>query len=177
MAALITVANLRLHIETDLADASLQRIVDAVDQDIVEALGEHSSTGTVSETHVGGDKGLFLGRPYATITSVTEHRGTTSTVLVAADYRSWYDNRVLERLSLNATNPQGEWGERVDVVYTPVDDDKKRILATIDLVRLALQYTGLKSERAGDYSSSALDHAKERAAIISRLDRKSLLPV
>ena len=177
MAALITLNDLHEHVETDINNAALQRLIDAADMEIVEALGEHWSTGTVSETYVGGDKGLFLHRPYSAITSITEHRGTTATVLVAADYRSWYGNRVLERLSLGATNPQAAWGERVDVVYTPVDDDAARIQATIDLVRLALQYTGLKSERAGDYSSSALDHAKERAAIISRLDRKSLLPV
>jgi hypothetical protein len=174
--ALITPTNIREHIETDLTDAALQRLIAAADQEIVETLGEHNPTGTVTETHVGGDKGLFLNRPAASITSITEYRGTTTTVLVAADWRAWYGNRVLERLSLDATNPQGEWAERVDVVYTPVDDDNARIGATIDLVNLAIRYTGLQSERVGDYASTAMHHAKERGHIIARLDRKSLIP-
>ena len=176
MAVLISVTELRTHIETDLVDAALTRILNDADDAIVEALGEHKSTGTVSEVHIGGDKALFFDRPYSAITSVTEHRGTTNTVLSEDDYRTWYGNRLLERLSLEATNPQANWGERVTVVYTPVDDDKQRIGATIDLVRLALQYTALKSQRAGDYSSSALDYDQERARIINRLNRKSLIP-
>ena len=176
MAPLIKVNDLREHVETDINNAALQRLLNAADQEIVDALGEHSSSGTVTDLLIGGDNALFLNRPYSAITSVTEFRGTTATVLDSTDYRSWYGNRLLERLSLDATNPQAYWGERVSVVYTPVDDDAARIRATIDLVQLAVQYTGFKSERAGDYQSTAMEHGKERARIIASLERNSLIP-
>ena len=176
MAPLITVANLILHIETDLATAEVQRLIDAADDSIVEAHGEHSSTGTVTDLLIGGDRALFLTRPYSALTSVTEYAGTSTTVLVAADYRAWYGNRLLERLALDATNPAAYWAERVQIIFTPVDDDKQRIEATIDLVRLAMQVTGLQSQRAGDYSAVSLNYHKERAAIINRLGRKSMIP-
>ena len=176
MAALIDVNDLREHIETDINNAALEALIDAADQEIVESLGEHSSTGTVSEQHIGGDKALFLNRPYESITSVTERRGTTTTVLADDDYRSWYGNRLLERLALEATNPQANWAEITTVVYTPVDDDASRIRATIDLVKLAVQFTGVKSERIGDYATTSHNESEERAKIIARLDRKSLIP-
>ena len=37
MAPLITVNDLREHVETDINDAALQAIIDAVDEEIVEA--------------------------------------------------------------------------------------------------------------------------------------------
>ena len=176
MAALLTRDELRAHVETDLADTPLDQLINTADQEIVQAVGGHNASGTVTELYVGGDRALFLDRQFESITSVTESRGSTDTVLVAADYRVWFGNRTLERLSLGATNPQANWGERVPVVYTPVDDDHARIGATIELVRLAIQHTGLKSERVGDYASASVDHNREKAAILARLNRQGWMP-
>lgn len=176
MTALITAQEIKEIIELDLPDSSIDRLIDAADQEIADAHGAHASEGTVTELHIGGDTGLFLNRVISSITTVTEFRGTITTVLDSTDYRSWFDGRVLERLSLNATNPQARWAERVEVVYTPVDDDLRRIAATIDLVRLATQYNGLEDERAGDYwATQKKDYFVERSRIINSLGRKRRL--
>lgn len=179
MVALITSQDMREYVETDINAASLQRLIDVADAEIVELFGEHTVEGTVAATelHTGGSRGLVLDRPWSSITTITETWGTTDTVLAADDWRAWYGNRILERLALNATNPQAIWGERVSVVYIPVDDDKAREGATIDLVKLAIQNTGLKSERSGDYSTTAFDMELEKTKILRRLDRSKMMPV
>lgn len=176
MAALITVEDIQEHLEADMNPLALARLIDAADADIVESYGAHNEGGAGSSTdqYMGGDTGLFLNRAYATLTSVTETRGTVDTVLAADDYRVWHGNRTLERIA-TGTNPQSYWGERVVVVTVPFDDDAKRIMATIDLVKLALQYNGLRSERAGDYRSDSADFEKDRLAILRRLGRKQLI--
>ena len=175
MTALITIDSLREHVETDINNLALQRILDAVDDEIVASVGPHASTGDVTELIMGGDVGLFLARPYTTITSISEVFGTAAAVTLSTDdYRSWFGNRTLQRLT-DGTNPQSRWGDRVTVIYEPLTDDNMRILSTIELVQLSLQYSGLQSEQAGDYRSTAKDHAKERAGIINRLNRRRLI--
>ena len=63
------------------------------------------------------------------------------------------------------------------MVYIPVDDDLAREGATIDLVKLAVQNTGLKTERSGDYSTTAFDMELEKTKILRRLDRSKMMPV
>ena len=112
MVALITSQDMREYVETDINAVSLQRLIDIADGEIVELFGVHSvgATIAVTELHTGGSRGLVLNRQYATVTTITETWGVTDTVLATDDWRSWFDNRMLERLSLEATNPQAIWG-------------------------------------------------------------------
>ena len=84
------------------------------------------------------------------------------------DYRTWYGGRMLERLS-NGSHPRADWGERVELTYTPVDTDHQRRMAIIRLVQLGLPYSGLHSESVGQYSAQNLDYGKEREAILKQL--------
>ncbi len=176
MANLLTAIEMKVYIETDLTDAALDRLIDAADQEIVQSHGEHASVGTVTELHIGGDAAIFLNRPPATITSVTETVSEVDTVLSTDDFREWYGSRVLQRLD-DGTNPQTFWGERVSVVYTPISDDPRRIQATIDLTRLGVEFNALRTQRAGDYSQTALtDYTKERSQIVNSLGRSRWMP-
>ena len=62
----------------------------------------------------------------------------------------------------------------VQITYTPVADNPRRIMALIDLVKLEVQFSGLASERVGSYQrNSALSDGNtmlvERNRILSRL--------
>lgn len=163
---LLTVAQLREHVQTDLSDAALQRILDAEEGEIVRRYGSHTEA---SETLQGGDRLLFLNRPAASIGEVVETVGVGDTVLDAADYRLWDDGRYLERLTTGA-NPSLYWAERVTVTYVPADQSAQRRLVLVQLVKLALAYAGLRSESVGgDYSMSTLDYVAEREKLLQSL--------
>ena len=60
---------------------------------------------------------------------------------------------MIERLPEDTT-----WGDRCVVTYKPADDRLKRAQVIIDLVRLVLERTAMKSENvAGEYSYTAPD--------------------
>jgi len=172
MANLMTLAEIRAHIESDLSDAALTELIDAADYSIVSSVGPHAVDGDITKVVLGGDALLFLPRPAVTFTSVTEVVGDVSTVLATDDYRAWFgntlDTRILRRLN-DGTNPRGVWGNRVSVVYAPLNDDAQRKQVEIMLVRLAVQYRALSSERVGQYSSVILDFQKEQANLIQPL--------
>ncbi len=162
-------AQLGEHIEHDLSDNALQRLNDA---DTAEILRRFEALDTVTELLPGGEKMLILKQKLGSdgITSVTETVGTTDTVLAADDYRLWYGGAMLERLE-DGTNPRSRWGDRVSVVYVPEDRLAQRRLVLIQLVKLAFEYRGLKSEAvgAGDHSMTALDYTTERENILRSL--------
>jgi hypothetical protein len=171
--ALITLAELKEHVESDLSDAALQRLLDSEDAEIVKRTGAHS--GAITETLNGRELLLFLGRPAAAVTSVTEYvsggaiTGETATVLAANDYRIWGSGRYLQRLP-TGTNPRTFWGSRAQVVYTPRDESAERTLVLINLCRLAVEYRGLRTERVGDYSMTSEEYTAERERLLSQLE-------
>ena len=167
MPTLLAPANVREHIETDLVDAALQRLLDDADAEIVKRYGPH--TGAVTEILDGGEEGLiFLTRPVASITSVTEQNGLTATVLAANDWRGWYGNRTIERLA-SGTNGADGWGERITVVYVPSDERAERKRVELQLVTLAIHYEAAQSVSVGDYSETGLSHDEERNALLAQL--------
>lgn len=165
---LLTVTQLRGHVESDLDDTALQRLLDSEDAEIVRLFGPVSSA---TELHAGGADvvQLVLDRQIASITSVTEVVDGTSTTLSADDYRQWW-GQSLERLD-DGTNPRSSWGERVTVVYVPNDATAQRTAVLIQLVQLALRYTGLRQESVGqgDYAATMLDQRRERARLLGQL--------
>lgn len=165
MPALITVAQLREHVETDLGNDALQRIIDDADAVIVERFGAH--TGNVVETRSGGGRLLFLDRPASAVVSITERLGMpydeTTTALVANDYRLWYGGRAIERLA-SGDNPRTNWGDRVVVTSTPAAETARRTRVEIDLCKVAIQFDGTESMTVGDHSQTnpEYDVARER---------------
>ena len=167
---LVTADQVREHIGSNSADTDevLDRLIDEADAEVVSRYGPHSIDGPVTEVHGGGTFRLFPHRVVKEIAKVTETDGNVSVVLSDDDYRSWHGGRMLQRLA-DGSHPRSCWGERVELEFTPVDDDAQRRMAIIRLVQLGLPYSGLQSGSVGPYSAQNLDYAKEREAILKQL--------
>lgn len=169
---ILTVDELREHVETSLGDDAMQRLADAAEAAIVSRIG---ATGERTELLHGGYRTISLGRPVASIDGVTETVNTTTTTLDPSDYRLRPDGYTLERLS-TGVNRRWQWWGLVEVTYTPTDDAALRAEVQIDLVKLALTYNpGLTSETIGTWteqyaSNSVWNNSQEREAILARLD-------
>ena len=159
---LITVGQLREHVETDLSDEALERLIDNADVEIIRAYGPHDGERTVTLYLVLHQSPylLTLPSPAANVSLITE--GADDTVVEEEDYIVEYNGRVLLKSKFR-------WLPPVDVTYTPVADNPRRIAVLIDLVKLELEYRGLNTERVGSYSVAYLDHGKERQNILARL--------
>jgi len=166
--SLLEVAECRALIDTHLSNDDLQAVIDRVEAEIAELVGAPTEGGDLTETLAGEGQELFLKRPIASVTSVTEYASlsdTTGTALTEnSDFFVWGEQGRLTRLS-------GTWGAKVIVVYTPTDQDEKRKAVTIDLVRIVLVTSPLQSESvAGEYSATFPDNWEhEKAKVLRRL--------
>jgi hypothetical protein len=181
---ILTVDEIRAYVDTDLDDASLQRLVDSAEEAIVAYAGP---PGEVTQLVDGGVGRLALARPASAMTTVTESRGTTTTTLDADDYRIRADGYVLERLN-TGTNPRSTWYGQISLTYTPVADTATREAVQIELVRIDLASSsgggggGLKSESIGDYSASfgssdGRTPDQQRADALARLNPEPMMAV
>lgn len=180
MPALIDVATARQHVETDLGDAAVQRLIDDADAAIVDRYGPHAGnvTAELGPTGEYGDNqgpALILDRPATAIVSATEYvfRADAAGVLLNANDFRLLSPHQLERLTTGA-NPRLAWGERVVLVYAPSDEAARRTFMEIDLVKLAAKYEAVSSERFGDYSATHKDYERERQGILGRLRGRRL---
>ena len=174
---ILSVSELREHVNTDLGDDALQRLLDAAEWAIVNRAG---ATGARTEIASGGYRFIVLARPAASISSVVETAGWSDSVgasditLAADDYLVGAGEMLIERL-ITGTNQRSVWGARVTTVYTPVDDDPVRIECQIALCQLALNYQpGLAEETIGTWTerftnNSAWSNQAERDSILERL--------
>jgi hypothetical protein len=162
----MTLVTLRTFVETDLGDAPLQALLDAADEDLTAAVGPDLAD--VEKQDMDGQGFLFLTRPAAVITSITEYSGGVTITLVASDYELQPNKKDIRRLS-TGTNAAYGWNGTVTVSYTP-DDLKKRDRTIVQLVELDLAFRpGAKSENVGDdHSRTMEDYDKARAKIISQ---------
>lgn len=167
---MLTPSEIRGHIETDLGDNELQRLIDAE----TEAIEKHAGgTGMVTDhLEAFGQRRISLMRDASSIDQVRVrvHPDYDEETLGADDYR-FHPPRTLVRLSGSA-EPGTTWRGHVEVDYTPVADDSLRETVLIHLVQLSLEYRGLDSEAVGggDRSVTLPDYEKERHRILSRLD-------
>ena len=160
----MTLTTLRTFIETDLADAALQVILGAADEDLTLAVGPDAAD--VQTEDMEGERFLFLDRPASVISGITETIGTTVTTLVASDWKLWPNMTQIERLA-TGTNPSDRWWGRVEVSYTPADLNRRN-RALVQLVQLDLDYRfGATSEAIGDHNRSQRAYDEERVKIIS----------
>lgn len=170
--AILTVSQLQEHLETDLGSDALQRLAEATEEMIDR---EDGGTAAVTEDFdafdflSGRDRRIYTTRAISAITSITERESPDDdvTTLSADDYRQQGD-RTLTRLR-DGTNPRLFWAPHVRIVYTPVVDSSIRELVQIDLVKMAINYTGAQRERMGDFDFLHVDHKKETESHLSRL--------
>ena len=173
--SLLTPDDIRQHIDTDLGNEALQRLIDDAEDDIVRAYGP--TTGTVTErfTPGPGDAWIFTSRPISAITSITELRSTyageTDVTLGSADYVLEGTRQI--RRKQGGTNSASSWGPLTTIVYTPADDTDRRKRVLIDLVRLALRYDATRSGSVGDTSVTHLEYEAERTRLLTRLGTMS----
>ena len=176
MAALITVAELQSHIESDLSDPALQRFIDDADADIVKTYGEHL---TQVKTLDGLVRDLFPGRPIDTgggitiVETLIDLGGfEVDTTLAASDFKILDQGRQIRRLG-GGTNPSSlgnRWAHRVTITYVPVSDTARRIRVTIDLCKLAIVNEGLQEQEVGDVDTEHKENYQgERNAILRGL--------
>jgi hypothetical protein len=167
----MTLVELRTFIETDLADAPLQAILDAADEDLTAAVGPDLAD--IEKQDMEGQEFLFLTRPATAITSITEYSEGVTTTLVASDYELQPNKKDIRRLS-TGTNSASGWNGTVTVSYTP-GDLKRRDRAIVQLVELDLAFRpGAKSENIGDdHSRTMEDYDKARAKIISQAQSRA----
>ena len=71
------------------------------------------------------------------------------------------NGRRLVRLD-NGTNPASRWATIVTVTHTPVDDTPTRKRVQVDLVKLAITFSGLQNENYGDVSLASGDNPQAR---------------
>jgi len=150
--SLVSPAEARALINTSLSDENLQTIIDRVEAQITEKIGEPQNDGhtiEVSKVLRGEGSNLFMPTEIYTVTRIVED----DVLLDADEYQTWHGG-VIERL------PAGTyWGNRCEVDYKPTDDRLKRAQVIVDLVRLTLERTALKAESvAGEYSYTAPDN-------------------
>ncbi len=174
---LLTVDELRAsNVETDMSDPALQAYIQDATAEIEKRYGPVAAitvTRFVGDLSLSNPTTIYLERPAATITSVTEFWGDplyeVSVTLDPTDYRVHYGGRALERIG-TGVNKRWTWGHRVTVVYTPVDDSAQRRRVCIDLVKLALRFTGTKEIVAGNTREYTYDsYSQERANLLDEL--------
>ena len=182
---LITVAQLREHVETDLPDTALQRLVDDADAEIQRRYGPHSTTTTETFSPSPGDSLLFLTRQCGDTASVVvteKYPGTlgeTTIVLDTTDYEWQDNNRTLRRLPTGTHGPGiwtdtpgqlAAWAPWVTVAYTPAADDARRVRVLIDLCKLAVVYDATSMTMVGKaFQTTQLDYARERNRLMAVL--------
>lgn len=161
--ALLTPAQLRAALpgQTSLTDDSLQMLLDATAAAI--ALRWGPVAGPLTERTTGGARVIFLRRPAASITSVSELYAGTGRALVATDWRLRSSGMSLLRLPVRS-----DWGD-VEVVYVPTDDTAERKRIQLALMKLELAYSGLASQTDGSHSESqdTAGYSGEREAILN----------
>lgn len=175
MPTLLSVTEVRQHVETDLGDDALTRLVEDADLEIIDRLGALTSQVEVLDGE--GLQVLPLARKASSITTVVERIEETDYALAANDYELLSDK--FQLLRKQGTNyPSVSWRGRVTVTYVPYDEtaSRKRLLA--DLVRLAVEYTANKSVSIGDASKASVVYQDEREALFrALLLRNRRLPI
>lgn len=169
--SMVSVAEIQAHIETDLTDPAIQRLINDAEAEIDDKIGEFATQFDEFQGETMANA-FYLTRKASEITTVVEEvksgDGYTATTLSADDYELRFNGRQLRRLT-TGTNPAATWGDTVTVLYVPKDDEARRIRVTIDLVKLAIAFNALDSEKIGDYSAQSTKYEVRRSELIRRL--------
>lgn len=154
MTPLVSAETAKKQINTSLPDDDLQEIIDRIESQITARIGapwtDDSTPSSVTKTLRGSGMSLFLPTGIYQVTSIVEDTVTLET----SEYRVWGNGGVIERLPV-----ESNWGTVCVVTYKPMNDRFKRIPVIIDLLRLTLERTAMKSESiASEYNYQAPDN-------------------
>lgn len=163
---MVTIADLRARVETDLDDTTLQRILDSAVKAIERAAGSATEQ---TETRVCTNSAwIATTRPMVSVTSVEEYRRVRGTpvALAADDYRIVGATRLL-RLD-DGTNASVSWGAQVTIVYVPEVDQDIRDRVSLDIAQVDLEFRAYDQEKSGDWSGKA-DWKKQRSRLLKEV--------
>ncbi len=162
---MLTVAELRKHVETPLEDDALRRLLDAAEEDVA-----HFSAAVEYITPAGTL--LPLTFPASAITTVIENDVTLNVL----DYELSSSGMLLRRLD-TGPNPYRTWHRsQAKVTYVRRTNEATKEIVQVDLVRLDLREPGIRQQQIGSWSESygnALGtegYRAQRAQILSRLN-------
>lgn len=163
--SLVSTDEVRAQINSGLTDAQLQAVIDRIEEEIADKIGDPQNDGntvTHTVTKRGGVSCLFMPSEIGSIVSIMEDTVT----LESTQYQTWPAG-VIERLPVDI----GLWGDRCVVTYKPADDRSKRKGVIIDLVRLELNRSEMDEESfAGEYSyKSSGNWNQKRREIMKRI--------
>ena len=163
----IDVGDLRLRVETDFDNATLQRIVDSAEKAVARAAG--SATSEVETIEAFGARFLVLSRRVSAFVSITERLRFSSdaVTLSANDYRQSGDYKLL-RLA-DGDNSSSFWGSEVVVTYTPEVDTEVRDEAALKLCYLSIEYRAYESEKSGDWQGKQKEYNAARRAVLKEV--------
>jgi len=169
----------KLRTETDLPDSELQLMIDEANQDVITRFGPHADPANPITIWLEGWReklvlwrAIDITQPY-TITEYMDwgSAGETVYVLQPADFKLWAPyNIVIQRwYGGDSARPRRIWGERVQIVYVPVNDGDQREEVIVKLVVLGIQYDAFKSQTVGDISGETTDYHEERRQLMNTL--------
>lgn len=133
-------------IETDLSNADLVAYAEAARAEIAARIGE--TTGIVRRFD-GGQRYLFVSPAIGTVTSLTED-GTPLTD--GTTYRIGPGGAYVERIEDGYPRRFGSW---IELTYNAAAQDDRYDRVVVDLVKLAIAFSGYDSRRDGDYAEEA----------------------
>lgn len=149
MTSLVSPLDVRALVKTSLEDGDLQNVIDRIEAQVAERIGEPQTDGmatTITKTFRGEGFYLFLPTEIHEVVSIVEDSAT----LTGDEYQTWAGG-VIERLP-----SESYWGDRIVVTYKPKDDRKVRSQVIIDLARIVIERTAMKGESiGGEYSYTA----------------------
>jgi hypothetical protein len=162
---LLTVAELREHVESALPDTALERLLAGCELAIAQWAGPLSfdEDGNVAEVvdvaRAPGRVLLRLRQAPAAVSSVVDIQAGVETALDPPGYR--LEERYLRRLGTAL------WGEWTRVTHVPVDDSAIRRTVLVQLVQLELNVQpGMASQGAGPWSESYGKYLRQRNELL-----------
>lgn len=177
---ILTVSELREHLETDLGNDALGRLADDAESLIIATAG--ATTARTENSNAWGFPGgreriIFAALAINSITSIKERDDLDSAkVTLSTDDYEQQGKRQLIRLR-NGTNPRSLWAQHVELIYVPTVDTAIRKMVQVDLVKIEIMYSGALREKQGDFEVWHKG-ADEVAKILARLKTNNVqLPI
>lgn len=165
---MLTVAELREWVETDLSDTTLQGLIDTATARVTARTG--NPVGEQETLNASGQPVLTTLYPIAQVISITERRTLLDDAILvdASSVRTILGSRMIWRLSAGTT-PASTWGEEVVISYEPVPHPEAEA-AIRDLTLLAVQAPmGSSQLDDGSLSVTTADRVRQEHAILARL--------
>ena len=168
---LLTVEDLEEHVETDLPEDAIARLIEATTKDITDRYGANTDVEATVDVR-GGNRRLYIPYPPAErIIEIKEYRPGYNQLPRDAKV---VDPNVYQMISEGSVMRVGHsFAERVIIRYMPINDMGQRRHMAIDLVRLAIVYEAEKISGVGEggfgINTEHVDYQKERNAILGRM--------